>query len=144
MCLMSLHVADPGGDINCSIVSTNLPTVTAAGGVIANGTQNVILYCVCMRVNSIVTVSQTFWFFNGDEVTLTQDGGSGNPYSRDNADDGDPYARDNVPSTLIIPSFITPHNGTYSCGPDNNFNSVLSRGDSITLTLPSMLCNVNC
>ena len=124
MCLMSSYVADPGTNVNCSIVSTNLPTVTAAGGVIANGTQNVILYCVCMRVNSIVTVGQAFWFFNGVRITLTQDDGSGSPYSRDN-----------VPSTLTIPSFVTPHDGNYSCTHFNNFDEVATLGDTITLTL---------
>ena len=127
MCLISLYVADPGGNVNCTIVSTNLPTVTAAGGVIANGTQNVILYCICMRINSIVIVGRTFWFFNGTHITLTQDDGSGNPYSRDN-----------VPSTLIIPSFVAPHDGDYSCTHNNDFSDVAARGDTITLTLPSM------
>ena len=121
---MSLCVADPGGNVNCNIISTNLPTVTAAGGVIAIGTQNVILYCICMRVNSIVTVGLTSWFFNGDLITLTQDDGSGNPYSRNN-----------VPSTLIIPSFVTPHNGSYSCAHRADFNEVETLGDTITLTL---------
>ena len=122
MCLMSLYV-----DINCSIVSTNLPNLTAGGGVIANGTQNVILYCICVRVNSFVTVALTTWFFNGAQITLNQDDGSGNPYSRNN-----------VPSTLIIPSFVTPHDGNYSCAPNNNFNKVATLGDTITLTLPGM------
>ena len=124
---MSLYVADPGGDVNCSIVSTSLPTVTAAGGVIANGTQNVILYCICMRINSIVTIGQTYWFFNGDEVTLTQADSSGNPYSRNN-----------VPSTLTIPSFVTPHDGNYSCAHRNDFNEVATLGNTITLSLPGM------
>ena len=124
---MSLYVADPEGDVNCSIVSTNLPTVTAAGGVIANGTQNVILYCICMRVNSIVITGQTFWFFNGALITLAQDDGSGNPYSRNI-----------VPSTLTIPSFVTPHDGNYSCAHIANFDEVATLGDTITLTLPGI------
>ena len=127
MCLMSLYVADPTGDVNCNIVSTNFPSVTAAGGVIANGTQNVILYCICMRVNSIVTVGLTRWFFNGALITLNQDDGSGNPYSRNN-----------VPSTLTIPSFVTPHDGNYSCAHSDSFSEVATRGDTITLTLPGM------
>ena len=108
----------------CNIMSTNLPTVTAAGGVIANGTQNVILYCICMRSDSNIAVGRTFWFFNGVLITLTQDDGSGNPYSRDN-----------VPSTLTIPSFVSPHDGNYSCGHANHFSSVSSLGDNISLTL---------
>ena len=127
MCSTSFYVVDPDGNVNCSIVSTNLPTVTAAGGVIANGTQNVILYCICMRVDSIVIVGQTSWFFNGARITLTQDDGSGNPYSRNN-----------VPSTLTIPSFGTPHDGNYSCGHRLSFDDVATLGDTITLTLPGM------
>ena len=83
-------------------MSTSLPTVTAAGGVIASGTQNVILYCICNRSN--IAVGPTYWYSNGVLVTVTEDDGSGNP-----------YYRDNVPSPLIIPSFVAPHNGTYIC-----------------------------
>ena len=119
-----IGIADPGDDVNCSIVSTNLPTVTAGGGVIANGTQNMILYCVCMRVDSNVTVGQATWFLNGTQINRTEDDGSGNPYSRNN-----------VPSTLTIPSFVTPHDGNYSCTHRANFDEVATLGDTITLTL---------
>ena len=84
-----------------------------------------ILYCVCMIQN--VTTGPTFWFFNGALLTLKQSDGNGNPYSRNN-----------VPSPLIIPSFVTPHEGNYSCGPTTKFNDVLSQGDTITLALPGM------
>ena len=112
---------DPGMATICNIVSTNLPTVTAAGGPIISGTTNVILYCIC---NRSVVAGQTRWFFNGTRITLTLDDGSGNPYSRDN-----------VPSPLIIPFFVAPHNGMYSCGPSNNFAEVTG---IITLTLLGM------
>ena len=94
--------------------------MTTPSGVIASGTQNVILYCICMEDN--VAVSPTYWFIDGTAVTLTEDDGSGNP-----------YFRDNVPSPLIIPSFVTPHNGMYGCGSGTNFNTVSSNGDTITL-----------
>ena len=100
--------------------------MTAAGGVIPSGTQNVTLYCICNRSN--VAVGPTIWFFNGSQVTL----------SESDETDGNPYYRNNVPSPLIIPSFVAPHDGTYSCGPSNNFNNVLSNGDTITLELSGM------
>ena len=121
---------DPEGHVNCSIVSTNLPTVNTAGGAIASGTQNVILYCICMRPNSIVTVGRTRWFFNGVQITLTQDDGSGNP-----------YFRDNVPSPLIIPSFVAHNNGTYSCGHQDEF---ARSTDSIILTLVGIYACIVC
>ena len=107
----------------CTIISTSLPIVTTPSGVIASGTQNVILYCICMEDN--VTVGPTEWLFNGTAVTLTEDDGSGNP-----------YARNNVPGPLIIPSFVTGTIGTYRCR--SATASVSSLGDTITLTLPGM------
>ena len=97
--------------------------MTTPSGVIASGTQNVILYCTCMEDN--VAVGPTEWFFNGTRVTLTEDGGSGNP-----------YARNNVPGPLIIPSFVTGTIGTYQCR--SVPTSVSSPGDTITLTLLGM------
>ena len=122
-----IYVADPGEDMfqtNCNIISTNLPTVTGAGGVIANGTQNVILYCICNRSN--VAAGPTYWYFNDAPVTL----------SESDETDGNPYYRNNVPSPLIIPSFVAPHDGTYSCVRSANLSDV-SRVD-ITLTLPGI------
>ena len=107
--------------------------MTTSGGAISYGTENVILYCLCV-VNNVAT-GPTRWFFNGSRISLSEDDGSGSP-----------FARDSVPSALIIPSFITGRDGTYSCGPNNNFNRVLSQGDSITLTLlgmyPCIICCV--
>ena len=96
--------------------------MTSAGGVIANGTQNVIVYCICNRSN--VAAGRPRWFLNGSRITLARDDGSGSP-----------YVRDILPSTLIISSFVAPHNGIYSCGTTNRFSDISSSGDSITLAL---------
>ena len=120
-----MHVGDPGQDTHstaCNIISSNIPGLTAAGGVISNGTQNVILYCICNRSN--VAVGPSIWFINGDQVTLTQEDGSGKP-----------YYRDNVPSPLIIPSFVSPYDGTYRCA---SGSLGLKIADNIILALPSM------
>ena len=97
--------------------------MTTPSGVIASGTQNVILYCICMDDN--VAVGPATWLLNGTLVTLTEDDGSGNP-----------YARNNVPGPLIIPSFVTGTIGTYQCR--SGFASVSSPDDTITLTLLGM------
>ena len=68
---------------------------------IPNGTQNVILYCICTRNNG-VAAGPTFWYFNGVELMTEASG--------DN-----PYYRNNVPAPLIIPSFTATHAGTYCC-----------------------------
>ena len=101
--------------------------MTTPGGVITNGTQNVILYCICTIAN--VAVGPTRWLFNGDQVTLTEDDGSGSPYSRDN-----------VPSPLIIPSFITGNDGIYRCESDGNIIS--TPDDTITLALLGIYCGL--
>ena len=112
-----------GSQRTCTIISTSLPTVTTPSGVIASGTQNVTLYCICMEDN--VAVGPTDWLFNGTLVMLTEDDGSGNP-----------YARNNVPGPLIIPSFVTGTIGTYRCR--SATVSVPSPGNTINLTLSGM------
>ena len=120
---MLFYIIDaPVTNRTCNITSTNLPALTTPGGVITNGTQNVILYCICAQEN--VAVGPTMWFFNGVQVTLTADDGSGAPYSRNN-----------VPSPLIIPSFVTGNDGTYRCGSENTV--VISTSDD-TITLLGM------
>ena len=72
-----------------------------------------------------VVAGPTRWFFNGSQVGSDESGSS--------------FARNIIiPSQLVIPSFITGRDGTYSCGPGNDFSLVWSQGDSITLTLLGM------
>ena len=91
------------------------------------GTQNVILYCICRRMN--VAVGPTYWFINGTRVNRTT--ASGN----------NPYSRDNVPAPLIIPSFTATHVGTYTC---TSVENTVQTVDIATtdLALPGM-CNYN-
>ena len=96
---MLLIFTDQLGDRACTIYSPNGINNTMMN--IPNGTQNMILYCICRRNN--VAVGPTTWFINGTTVPTTASG--------DN-----PYTRDNVPSPLIIPLFTATHAGTYGCG----------------------------
>ena len=90
---------------------------------ITNGTQNVILYCICKRNN--VAVGPTYWFIDGTAVT------------RATASGDNPYYRDNVPSPLIIPTFTTAVSGIYGCG--SGFG-VSTPGVTIDLAILGM-CN---
>ena len=94
--------------------------MTTPSGMIANGTEDVILYCTCIQDN--VAVGPVLWFFNDTQVTATQANGS------------NPYYRDNVPSPLIIPLFVASNDGTYRCGSDINIES--TSDNNIILTLP--------
>ena len=91
----------------CVINSTNVVTLIGGRGVIANGTQNVIVYCICSE-NNEAAVGPTVWYFNGNQITLTEDDGSGNPY----------YRVFVVPGSLIFPTFTATHVGTYICAND--------------------------
>ena len=83
----------------CRIYS---PSLTTNGEMIdiPSGTQNVILYCICMRDG--VAVGPTTWSFNDTEL-MTQASGD------------NPYYRNNVPAPLIIPFFTATRTGTYRC-----------------------------
>ena len=112
-----VHIIAPARESQrtCTIISTSL---TTPRGVLAYGTEDVILYCICMVDD--VAVGPTRWFFNETQVTATQANGN------------NPYYRDNVPSPLIIPLFATGYDGTYRCESDSG---ILTPDDSITLTL---------
>ena len=113
----------------CTIISS-LPAVTTPSGltaVVASGTQNVTLYCICMTDN--IAVGPIRWFFNGTEVTRKNKAGN-------------PYSRNNLPSPLIIPLFVFGHDGTYHCKSSPFYPALISKNDSITLTLPGT-CNLN-
>ena len=76
-------------------------------------------------MNNNIVVGGARWFFpNGDQVRIQS-------LSRP----GSPYFINNIPTPLIIPSFVHPYDGTYSCGPSNDFDRVSSEGNNITLTL---------
>ena len=119
---------DPGDTTRCNIISTSFCTLTTDGGAIINGTENVTIYCLCTRGSSFpvaVGLGNTSWFLNGDQIT------------RDEADETrSPYFKETVPLQLIIPSFVSPHNGTYTCGPTTNIDDATS---NITLNLTGMI-----
>ena len=104
---------------DCTIISTSLSYLTTDGGVIIDGTQNVIIYCLCM-INNIVIGGARWFFPNGDRVRVQSPSRPGSP-----------YFINNIPTPLIIPSFVHPYDGAYSCGP----GYLSSDRDTITLTL---------
>ena len=114
-----------GGMRSCTIYSTSLVNMTMTGesitsGAIANGTENVILYCIC-TVDNDVAVGPTTWF-------------EGNPMvDTSNEESDNPYTRDNVPSPLIFTSFTRSDVGVYGCR-SNTMESIAT----ISLTISGM------
>ena len=117
-------IAPSGSQRTCSIVSTSLPTLTTPSGVIADGAENVILYCICLLNNINVAAGPTMWFINGTAITDTLPNGN------------NPYYRNNVPSPLIIPLFGASNVGTYRC--QSEATTPTPDDDRITLMLPCM------
>ena len=109
----------------CSIISTSLTILTTAGGAISSGTQNVIIYCVCMRNSEIISGPIRWLYSNGDPVPVQKHSQPSNP-----------YYRNIVPAQLVFPLFGYPYNGTYRCAPTTDSFDVSSRIDTISLTLP--------
>jgi len=89
----------PSVQPTCTIILTSLTTLTTDGGVIFDGTQNVIIYCLCMRDD--VAVAGTRWFFPNRTQIRTENHRLTRP---DN-----PYFRNNVPSALVICKFVYPY-----------------------------------
>jgi len=113
------------GQTTCDIISTNLTTLTTDGGVIFNGTQNVIIYYLCMRDN--VAVGGARWFFPNRNQVRTET----HWLTRPNG----PYYKNVIPTPLIIQKFVHPYIGTYGCGHTRHFSTV---SVTINLTLAGM------
>ena len=77
-------------------------------------------------INNIVVGGARWFFPNGDRIRVQNSTRPG------------PYFINNIPTPLIIPSFVHPYDGTYSCGPSKNFEYAALYGDNITLTLLGM------
>ena len=115
-------VVDVSAQSSCTVTPINPPTLTAAGGVLANGTENVTFECNCSFASSDVR-----WYDpNGDPVRST----SSNSYMV-----GSPYRVDgdnNV--TLVIPTFNDLYNGNYTCR-RRGTNESSPTATTVTLTI---------
>ena len=93
---------------SCTITPINPTTLTAAGGVLANGTENVTIRC-----NNCGTLERVKWY-DPDGNRLVDPVNSngyipGTPhFSRVNGTDND--------IVLVIPTFNDSYDGIYTCG----------------------------
>ena len=102
-----VDVSAQGG---CTITPINPTTLTAAGGVLANGTVNVMIQCNCSNDDGTV-VNRVRWYNpNGTRLVVitNSDYVAGTPY----------YSRepDDTNIALVIPTFNDTYDGTYHCG----------------------------
>ena len=103
------NVSAQGG---CTITPINPTTLTAAGGILASGTENVMIQCNCTDDNGTV-IDPVRWYDPDGNRLVDLDRNSsyvaGIPHFSilDGADD-------NI--LLVIPTFNDTYDGTYTCG----------------------------
>ena len=102
-------VADVSSQI-CTITPTSPDGLDPTGGVIVDGTVNVMVECRCLVGDD--DVPRTIRWFGPNMMTI---------FTQSNATDGDPYIIPNnhsagTPTTLVIPTFSYSTSGVYTCG----------------------------
>ena len=94
---------------SCTITPESSDGLDPTGGVIVNGTVNVMIECRCVNNDSSLP-NRIRWF---DPTNRRLRGVTNTP-------DGDPYitANNNAgrPTTLVIPTFSDSTSGVYTCG----------------------------
>ena len=127
-----LHpVVDVSAQGSCTITPISPTTLTTAGGVLPNGTENVMIRCTCSEDDGSV-ITNIRWH-NPDGSIVPRIGGgrfiAGAPhYTRASGD------RDNRNVTLVIPTFNDSYDGNYICGRRSGDNFV-SPITAVSLTI---------
>ena len=104
-------VVDVSAQGSCTVTPLNPTTLTATGGVLPNGTMNVMIQCNC--TNDDGTVVDLVRWYDPAGTRLVADGND-----RFNASTPH-FARVDGSDThviLVIPTFTNSYNGTYKCG----------------------------
>ena len=109
--LLFIHlVVDVSAQGGCTVTPIKPTTLTAAGGVLASGTVNVMIKCNCTDDNGTVVDPVRWYDPDGTRLLVNAHGDyvAGTPY----------YKRepDNANIALVIPTFNDSYVGTYTCG----------------------------
>jgi len=111
---------------SCTVTPTSPINLTVAGGVLVDGTQNVMIKCRCVDDGGTL-LRKVRWFFPNTTIVAKQtDPPDDAPY-RDNS---------NRISTLVIPTFNDSYDGMYTCGVSEDNAYPPNPLTTITLTLP--------
>jgi len=111
---------------SCTINPRSPSNLTATGGVLVDGTQNVMIECECVDDNGR-RLRKIRWFFPDTTIVAKQI----------NPPDGAPYRiNNNRLQTLVIPTFGDSYDGTYTCGVSEDETYPPNPLTVISLTLP--------
>ena len=92
---------------SCIITPINPSTLTATGGELASGTENVTINCNCTDDGGMVVVNVSWYDPDGNRLVLS------------GFVPGTPHiirAGDNTNVELVIPTFTDSYDGIYTCG----------------------------
>ena len=122
-------MVDVSAQGSCTVTPINPTTLTAAGGVLPNGTENVMIQCNnCIDDDGSVLTILRWYDPNGNKPPRFESSNyiAGTPhYTRVNGD------RSNI--ILVIPTFNDSYDGNYTCG--RNVNSGLPGTPNATINL---------
>ena len=108
-------MVDVSAQGTCTVTPLNPITLTAAGGVLVDGTENVTIQCNCS--DGVGGVLQPIRWYDPDVTrlvaTIHRKYVTGTPYMDRRPDDT------NV--VLVIPTFSNSYDGTYLCGVGNTY-----------------------
>ena len=110
LCLPFHSANDVPAKGGCIVTPINPITLTATGGVLANGTENVMIQCNCTDDDGTVVEPLRWHDLNGTRLLLSEHRRyvAGTPYYRKEPD--------NKNIVLVIPMFTDSYDGMYICG----------------------------
>ena len=106
-----LHpVVDISAQGGCVVTPINSTSLTAGGGILANGTENVMIQCNCTDGDGMILEPITWYDPDGNRLLVRTHIRyvPGTPYYNRVPDDN------NI--ILVIPTFTDPYDGIYTCG----------------------------
>ena len=126
-------MVDVAAQARCTITPISPTTLTAAGGVLPNGTENVMIRCTCSEDDGSV-ITRIRWYGPDGIIVPRFDTAHyivGAPHHIRASGD---YDNRNI--TLVIPTFNDSYDGTYTCGRrDGNTNPSLPPTATISLII---------
>ena len=103
-------MVDVSAQASCTVTPINPTTLTTAGGILPNGTENVMIRCYCSDENGTVITSVRWYDPDGKRLFR---------FETDNYIAGTPHftrVSGDTNNTLVIPTFNDSYDGNYTCG----------------------------
>ena len=128
--VFSSTVVDVSAQASCTVTPINPTTLTTAGGVLPNGTENVMIRCNCLDDDGDVITTIRWYGPDGNRIPRIAINGSSTV--------GTPHftrASDNRNITLVIPTFNDSYDGNYTCGRRRGIDELQAPTVTVSLTI---------